>query len=71
MTSLQRKMQRAKFGPAEFKRRREEAGREFEQPTKLSADGSYTTLRPTKGWLRTSIKRLKVQRLMAYLLGDR
>lgn len=67
MTSLKRKLQRAKYGSKEFNRRRTEAG---EQPT-YCTPLAYFTLRPTKGWLRTSLKRIRVQRLMAYLLGDR
>lgn len=70
MTSLKRKLQRAKYGSKEFNRRRTEAGEQPEQPTYYTPL-AYFTLRPTKGWLRTSLKRIRVQRLMAYLLGDR
>lgn len=31
------------------------------QPTVMTPDGGYRTLRPTKGWLKVSGKRLKGQ----------
>lgn len=70
MTSLQRKLQRAKYGSKEFNCRRVEAGKQSEQPVRHTLL-AYFTLRPTKGWIRVSFKRIRAQRLMAYLLGER
>jgi hypothetical protein len=38
------------------------------QPTRTFVDGSYETLRPTKGWLRLSIARLWAQQRLAQML---
>jgi hypothetical protein len=66
MTSLRRKFQRAKHGAKAFKK-----SRNNERPFRSAPDGSYSTLRPTKGWLRVSIKRLMIEPLMAHLLGGK
>ncbi len=50
MTSLQRKLARAKG----FR-----AGSDAEQPTVIYRDGSYKTLHPTRGWQRVSALRAK------------
>lgn len=40
-----------------------------EQSFKARGDGGYSTLRPTKGWITVSGRRLNAQRRMAQLLG--
>lgn len=56
-----------------LQRKRQRRNGTFEaapQPTEADESG-YVTLRPTKGWMRMTAKRLVAQRRMAYLLGDR
>ena len=63
MTSLTRKMKRARF------RRNGQTWPTRQQPTIVHADGSYHTLRPTKGWIFISAARLRAQHRMAGLLS--
>ena len=41
------------------------------QPTVAHDDGSYVTLRATRGWIRMSARRLAAQMQMAHLLNPR
>lgn len=57
--------------PDRPKRRAQRASSTFEpkpQPTIVHEDGGYSTLRPTKGWIRISGARLRAQQKMAQLL---
>lgn len=58
--------------PAALRRRRKQARIAAEkvgapQPVRVF-DGGYEVLRPTKGWLRVSARRLEAQRRMAAML---
>jgi hypothetical protein len=61
MTSLSRKMKRAAYA---------RVGKEWptrQQPTVTLPNGGYMTLRPTKGWLYVSPRRLRAQNILRHI----
>jgi hypothetical protein len=64
MTSIQRKMQRARLGVTAFNESR------GDRPQAVRVrDTNYLALHPTKGWRRFSNRRIAAQLIMANMLG--
>lgn len=62
MTTFTRKLKRARY---------RKAGKEWpakEQPSIALTRGGYRTLRPTKGWLTVSPKRLHAQAIIRHMV---